>query len=265
MLPAVGTWSSTDGSVPTLGAPDAAPAAAHFPFRTLPPEASSRRARLGGDGRRVNRVLAPIAVLATLLAAYYNALVVGSAWRAHTALGKQQATPTMPNTDTYLDHAGAHLDAGRLALVATVLGVLCIVSFLFSLTRAIRRHREPGRYTPGWAIGGWVVPVANLWIPGRVFAHDERVARAALDGAPKRWHEVRLPLVSRAWWPLFVVGGIAERSALYRFSALDDLYGSSADRLLLLSALGATAFALAFAACAFVIGRLTVLDLAAPR
>lgn len=62
----------------------------------------------------------------------------------------------------------------------------------------------------GWAIGGWFVPIVNLWFP-------RRIAVDAWD-ASSPWDRRRSHALVNAWWTLWLIGGAASQvsSRLYR-------------------------------------------------
>ncbi|MCM3298206.1 DUF4328 domain-containing protein [Streptomyces pseudogriseolus] len=73
------------------------------------------------------------------------------------------------------------------------------------------------RRTPGWAIGGWFIPFANLWIP-RGIAQD--VLRA---GQPDPWAgELRHQRLLNSWWGLWIASNIFDRLAARRYDAAED-------------------------------------------
>ncbi len=73
------------------------------------------------------------------------------------------------------------------------------------------------RRTPGWAIGGWFIPFANLWIP-RGIAQD--VLRA---GQPDPWAgELRHQRLLNSWWGLWIASNIFDRLAAQRYDAAED-------------------------------------------
>ncbi|MFG3188668.1 DUF4328 domain-containing protein [Streptomyces omiyaensis] len=89
--------------------------------------------------------------------------------------------------------------------------------------------------TPGWAVGAWFIPFANLWIPRQIAVEVWRASRQdpyAADGA-------RELTVLNAWWTCFVAGLV-----------LDRLSGTLYDRAETLDAL-ATAAAWSVAGCVF--------------
>ncbi|MGC4949825.1 DUF4328 domain-containing protein [Streptomyces sp. DT224] len=61
---------------------------------------------------------------------------------------------------------------------------------------------------PGWAIGGWFVPLGNLWLPYRV-AKGVWTASAPVDTLGGRTAAPRGPL--KAWWAVFVADQLVSR------------------------------------------------------
>ncbi|MFF5934366.1 DUF4328 domain-containing protein [Streptomyces sp. NPDC012508] len=75
---------------------------------------------------------------------------------------------------------------------------------------------------PGWAVGGWLVPIGNLWIPQGVAADIWRASRwrpYAADGARE------LALLN-AWWTVWVADIVVSRiaSLLYKRAETPDAY-----------------------------------------
>ncbi|OIV35586.1 hypothetical protein BIV57_20925 [Mangrovactinospora gilvigrisea] len=72
----------------------------------------------------------------------------------------------------------------------------CIVLFLvwFHQVRNVAEYLAPGlqRRRPGWAIGAWFIPVANLWMPLQV-AHDIHAAAHGTRQGPGRG-------IVNSWW-----------------------------------------------------------------
>ncbi|MFJ8039118.1 DUF4328 domain-containing protein [Kitasatospora sp. NPDC096147] len=93
--------------------------------------------------------------------------------------------------------------------VMTLLSAASLVTVIYWLRRC-RRNAEvfaPGthRYSPGFAVGGWLIPVAMLWIPRRVTLD----VRRASGLAGRAW------LVEGWWWARLIkvaVGLLATRS-----------------------------------------------------
>ncbi|MFD9905852.1 DUF4328 domain-containing protein [Streptomyces sp. NPDC059063] len=76
----------------------------------------------------------------------------------------------------------------------------------------------------GWALGGWFVPVVNLWVPRRVTADiwDASAPRAEAGARelPSGWEKWEArpahPLVN-VWWTVWVVGFLVGRYATKRY------------------------------------------------
>ncbi|MDQ0696330.1 hypothetical protein QF048_002772 [Streptomyces sp. W4I9-2] len=104
------------------------------------------------------------------------------------------------------DRAGTVQTAAFLAT-----GVLFII--WFHRTRRNAEVFEPGvqRMGPGWAVGGWFVPIANLWFPYRVASGIwEASVRLHPDGG---WRTVPKTVLN-LWWGGWIVSVLASRIAV---------------------------------------------------
>ncbi|MGY5009088.1 DUF4328 domain-containing protein [Streptomyces sp. 900105755] len=87
--------------------------------------------------------------------------------------------------------------------------VACVIVYLcwFQRVRANAQVFDPLRQSmsPGWAIGGWFVPIASLWFPRRI----------TLDiwDASSPWGTARSHKLVNAWWTLWLVALFAGRLA----------------------------------------------------
>lgn len=103
----------------------------------------------------------------------------------------------------------------RQALIAVVqigLAIVTAFAFLFWLHAARRALRDTGvpglRFTPGWSIGWFFVPIANLWRPYQVMQETWR-ASAALSSTDERatWQQrPGLGLIG-VWWAALLIEG----------------------------------------------------------
>lgn len=105
--------------------------------------------------------------------------------------------------------ADAHeVSEGLLSLFGAcglVLAVLTIV-WWYQAYAAVDRTAAPGRsWSPGWAVGGWFIPIGNLIIPKLVLDEIDRVSAAAEAGRPDAWRESPR-LASAGWWWWCFVG-----------------------------------------------------------
>jgi hypothetical protein len=108
---------------------------------------------------------------------------------------------------------------GFVYIATTVSYLLASIPFIVWLHRARRNLEALGIYdvtwSPGWAIGGWFVPILSLWRPKQVM---NEVWRASDPGLPhgaraREWSQLPLSWVVTAWWALFIVGGFLDRIA----------------------------------------------------
>ncbi|MEU9388194.1 DUF4328 domain-containing protein, partial [Streptomyces sp. NPDC048279] len=98
---------------------------------------------------------------------------------------------------------------GRRAAGAQAVSLVsCAVVYLcwFQRVRANAQVFSPAghRKSPGWAIGGWFVPVVNLWFPRRI----------TLDiwDASSPWGTNRSHALVNAWWTLWLASLFAGRA-----------------------------------------------------
>jgi hypothetical protein len=87
-------------------------------------------------------------------------------------------------------------------------GVLFIV-WLYTVHRSSRMDRRVMRHTSGWAIGGWFVPVLNLWRPFQMVSDVRRGATGDADAG--------VSFRQGWWWGTWVAMSVASGvvSALY--------------------------------------------------
>lgn len=108
------------------------------------------------------------------------------------------------------DHAGT---AQTGAFLAT--SVLFILWFHRARRNAEVFESGVQRMGPGWAVGGWFVPVANLWFPYRVACGIwEASARPHPDGGWRTVHKTTLNL----WWGGWILSLLASRIAVSRWN-----------------------------------------------
>jgi hypothetical protein len=102
------------------------------------------------------------------------------------------------------------------ASIELVAAVVTGVVFLYWLHRCYRNVHELGfgevRYTPGWAVGYWFVPLLNLWRPKQIIDDLWRSTDAEADGQESGgWRDLPVPWMVTAWWLSFYGGSILLR------------------------------------------------------
>jgi hypothetical protein len=121
-----------------------------------------------------------------------------------------------------------------------VTGVLFIVwQWRTAKNAAVVLRRRGARYGPGWSIGGWFIPLANLVIP--VLVMQDLWRSSDPQSSPDGWRSRPRSALVGWWWVAFVVAGVASRgSRTTDSSALSEI--KSADNA---AAFGVVMFAVA--------------------
>jgi hypothetical protein len=89
-------------------------------------------------------------------------------------------------------------------LLMAVLTGIVFIRWLYVAHASDRMHPESMKHGSGWAIGGWFVPVLNLWRPFGVTIDLRRgVLGPAATATPLMW----------AWWLAWVASVVADRVA----------------------------------------------------
>ncbi|MEU1277750.1 DUF4328 domain-containing protein [Streptomyces sp. NPDC005805] len=156
-----------------------------------------------GLGRAVVILLALVAVA--------DVLVIGATYNIRRLMASLLDQPFAEVTDRDAELADS------LFLMATVAQILLYVASVVVFIVWFHRVRSnggvfaPDRFTrgPGWAIGGWFIPFAALWIPCGVAIQTWRASRTDPYAADD--HEPRTLL--HLWWAAFVASWLASRYA----------------------------------------------------
>lgn len=204
------------------------------------------------DGRASRGLL--IAVVAAFAAAALGDLfAVYTGVRLRTVVGGDVTATTASSLES------AYSLYERAGQVQVTTSLLCAVLFItwFFLMRRRTELLAPNwfRKGPGWAIGAWFIPVANLWLPYRI-ASDMWNACAP---PPTEGKSHRLPMWPvNLWWGLFVGTTLLGRFTAARLDMTGSLSGLS-DAVTLYLAVDLLYAATAGAAVVFVV-RLTALE-----
>lgn len=125
------------------------------------------------------------------------------------------------NPTTFLryltDLAAAHTSDQQTRVIAIVefaAVLIAAVCFIAWFHRAYANLPHIGatttRYGTGWAIGGWFVPVLNLWRPKQISNDIWRGSDPEHPGEQPSWSEKVSPLISW-WWGIWILWGIVNR------------------------------------------------------
>jgi len=125
-----------------------------------------------------------------------------------------------------MQKAEAHdLREGIVALVFVINSIVCIISFLRWTYKSSRISHLSGakdlKFSPGWSVGWFFIPIATLWKPFQAFKQIYQVSIQVDD-----WKNVSIPSEARWWWGLFILTGIVNNLIL-RFYLSQDIYSYS--------------------------------------
>ena len=181
---------------------------------------------LGGRARRVRVALAAVAIV-DIVAMISGVLQLRLLQRAQTEEISEEAAST--NDLLY----------GGVGLVQVAAVVVTAVLFIRWFHRAYRNLGVLGglpRYGAGWAIGGWFVPILNLWRPKQIANDIWRGTDPELPpgGAPAR-KGGQLPALFALWWGGWVISNLIDNVAFrltLRAEELPELISSTQVNLL---------------------------------
>ncbi|MFE7480067.1 DUF4328 domain-containing protein [Streptomyces sp. NPDC057552] len=136
------------------------------------------------------------------------------------------------------------------AQLAAFLATAVVFVIWFHRTRRNAEVFDLSAHTmgPGWAVGGWFVPVANFWFPYRVAAGSWR-ASSPVDPEGVRLPVSRVPL--NLWWAAWAVSLILDRVAARMWDRAEEP-GEIVDSLALVMAADALDIVAAVLAVLFV-------------
>ena len=108
-------------------------------------------------------------------------------------------------------------NADTMGILASVAFIAAVVFFLMWIHRASRNLQSLGaygqRFSPGWAVGWWFVPIMFFFRPYQVMAEIWRGSNAAM---PQAWRGGPVSMLLPWWWALWVasilIAGIAGAS-----------------------------------------------------
>lgn len=120
-----------------------------------------------------------------------------------------------------MDHVfvtAAEFDTNRnlQAVVGAVQFVVSLGAAVLFLVWIYRAHRNlPAldasglKYSPGWAVGGFFIPIMNLWRPYQVTAEIWKASDPNhVDPDGRAWQKAPVSPLLNFWWALWIVSGI---------------------------------------------------------
>jgi hypothetical protein len=108
-----------------------------------------------------------------------------------------------------------------IALAQVALFVVTGIVFLTWIFRANRNARALGaegmRFTPGWSVGWFFVPIMSLWRPFQVM---REIWQASAQ--PGNWRSVQPPPLLGWWWAMYLISQILAQIAYRLSGAIED-------------------------------------------
>ncbi len=115
------------------------------------------------------------------------------------------ANPTPQLVAQLRDQGAAMFQLSAVQTAENLAALVAIIGWLHSGAKLVSdRGLGPLRHSPGWAIGSWFIPVANLVLVPRIAADVYRAGRA----------RPRAGLVIGVWWGLWLLDALMARAAL---------------------------------------------------
>jgi len=157
------------------------------------------------------------AVTALVAVIVSDVIAIGSDWLEIDLMNRVLDGENVPASDI-------NSNDDRQVLVSAIVGAAFVAAIVFFIRWFHAAYKnlvplgQPNlRFTPGWAIGGWFVPVLNLWRPKQI-AND--IWRGSEPDAPtfhaEAWKTVAVPLFLTAWWAGWIaatyLGNLAARA-----------------------------------------------------
>jgi hypothetical protein len=134
-------------------------------------------------------------------------------------------------------------------LIFVLLSLAIFVVFIIWLFRAAKNNEALGRvnprFGPGWAIGSWFIPLANLVIPVLIVSDIWRGSDPSVPRGDPNWRRAPAGPIVYLWWAAYLVMTIPRgftgigKNEQGRFTKVSDLRRS--DILELIAAIGAIA------------------------
>jgi hypothetical protein len=99
--------------------------------------------------------------------------------------------------------------AERVRLLAAVVAAIPFLMWLYRSHRNLKAlGAAPLQYTPGWTIGGWFIPIGNLFIPYQVVQEVHRGSDPAGFGESQFVRLGQRSVVVMGWWFCWIASGI---------------------------------------------------------
>jgi hypothetical protein len=150
--------------------------------------------------------LSTLLLLFLVLYVVANAVSVWFTWEEMVLL-QREIDGVAPPEEELLANEERLFQLGIAALLEYVLTAIVFLSWVYRVhANAHALGAEKMRYTPGWAVGWYFVPIANLFRPFQVMRETFQASHP--DYGPRNWRQAPVPTVVAFWWALWIVGNV---------------------------------------------------------
>lgn len=154
------------------------------------------------------------------------------------------------DADDFVSGAAAFYGLTQLAIV-----VLFIVWQFRAAKNNEALDRRGARFGPGWSIGAWFIPLANLVIPVMIMQDLSRGATPSTERGDLAWRSARGSWLIGVWWTAWLISLLrygASNAGLHDDNSLDSIENSNVVALV-----GVVATVIAAVLAAFVVWTLS--------
>ncbi|MGI0036951.1 MAG: DUF4328 domain-containing protein [Nitrososphaera sp.] len=116
----------------------------------------------------------------------------------------------------------------QVTFIPSIIALVALVAFLLWFYRANRNLRALGgtglRFTPGWAVVWWFVPIANFWMPYKAAVEMAKAGDPSVGATDREIRsQLKAPRLILIWW----VFSIASLAALILVAAAAVIWSAS--------------------------------------
>lgn len=144
--------------------------------------------------------LAVVALVAWLFTSFLGAAVGGLSIAALGGTGAIWSTAALDNVDR------ASTICGILYIVAFLFAVVCVARWIYRASVNAHALSDAMWISPGWSIGWYFVPIANLFKPFQAMREIWQVSLVPRDPL-----SVPVPGLLRVWWGLWLLTNLLGR------------------------------------------------------
>jgi len=108
-------------------------------------------------------------------------------------------------------------------LIAGFVALIVWTRKAFRISETVDVPQFERKYSRGMAVGGWFIPIGNLFVPKRVISEIEQITTIGADPEKSDFSFKSQPLLTIGtwWWGLWIASGLLDRAVLSITSETD--------------------------------------------